>query len=145
MNQKEEKDAPHEETDECGFAAHVFRRYRQVLPAQEPRLKAEVYRAVIFDTLRLSNVSPRPMEINAVDVDWAFPLRLAVTNAPELFRLADFPMLLANGASVSLLLRSTSISPIIQRFCYAPVPAKITVTTGAGPLVFQNGIFFAMK
>ncbi|XHR29576.1 MAG: hypothetical protein ACFUZC_03265 [Chthoniobacteraceae bacterium] len=110
------------------------RHYRQAIPLGNGLLNISSFDYLIFTVLEITGISPA--EIQAVHVDAAFPLRIALKETPEMVHVADYPLRLAPGESATFMLHTTSTSPILQRFCYPTRPEKVIVTTRAGLLIF---------
>ncbi|XHR28929.1 MAG: hypothetical protein ACFUZC_23820 [Chthoniobacteraceae bacterium] len=120
------------------YYAQNIRRYRQTHPPGDALLRVEAFDYLLISVLQLTNLSACCLELQAVHVDYAFPLFATVENTPDLFSKAQYPLPFATEASLSLLLNNHITSERFLPFgAPPPKPKKVVVTTSSGLLIFE--------
>jgi hypothetical protein len=120
----------------ASHAQHI-RRYRQCSPSGDELLGIEAFDYLVISVLQITGLASPEMEIQAVHVDAAFPLGVTVENTTDLFSKTRYPLRLAYGAALPLLLHVHTASGCFRDLCYPDKPRKVVVTTNHGPLVFE--------
>ncbi len=121
-----------------GYYAQNLRRYRQIHPPGAALLRVEAFDYLLVSLLRITNVSGSGIEIQAVHIDHAFPLRASVENTPAFFSTVRYPLWLAAEASLSLVLNSHAAAERFEPLgSPPPKPRKVVVTTGSGLIILE--------
>jgi hypothetical protein len=111
--------------------------YRQRDHDGDETLGVEALDYSILSVLHLTGLSFPELTLESVEVDAGVPLLMTVQSGAKLFAKARFPLNLAYGASLCLLLNAPALSGKRAGHCYARKPEKVTVRTSSGIFVFE--------